>query len=211
MQPSETEALDNQIEDFRNENKDALLDAGHSGHHRAVKELTAMYERRFADEANQPDPGGAGERPADGVDEIAADVMEPMPAGEFPIGQESNFGANVDQQRFGWDHELEGSARHTFEAARLNEGEALNVAEAYKETLDPERYNRDEAHAQTTRMLADEYGADRVDEVIAATNRMLKTFAPPEVYKFIGSSGLGVNPRFATAAVRFAKQRGFFR
>lgn len=59
-------------------------------------------------------------------------------------------------------------------------------------------------------MVKHEYGDQNYDKAIAGTNRMIRQIAGEEMYKFIGRSGLGANPKFVGEAVRVAKQRGYF-
>ena len=135
--------------------------------------------------------------------------MKPLSYYEFEIGEDSDFGLNVDKDNYGWDHQLEAEARQTFAAAAINGAQARTAATAYYETIQP-TYDVATAARQSAQLIQNQYGVQGAEPAIAGTNRMLRQLTSPQLFKFIASSGLGNHPRFVGEAVRVAKRRGYF-
>jgi hypothetical protein len=201
-------ALESAVQDFRNTHEAALFDKGHVEHDRRTRELTELYSKKHGAEPNQFDPIAGQDRPRTDLDTVMEDAMRPLSPEEYEIGPDTNFGLNVPPEA-GWDHELEAEGRETMARAGLNGAEAQLVATSYAETLtvffDPDEGSRD-----STEALRLQYGDGNVDKVLANTNRMLRAVAGEKMYRWIGSSGVGSNPRFVMAAVEYARRRGYF-
>ena len=197
------------IQDFRNQHNAALIEGGHPEHDRRVRELTQLFETRFA-EPTGFDPVQGTERPLNTpLDEVAEEAMQPLAAEEYEIGTADKFGLNVDQSVYGWDSDLEVGAREVFSNASLNQNEALTVAQCYADTL-PGTFDREKSTQASVEALRHQYGDGNVDRALSGTNRMLRDVAGGQLYNFIGKSGLGTHPRFVAAAAAFAKKRGYF-
>jgi hypothetical protein len=115
----------------------------------------------------------------------------------------------VDQSLYGFDTALEAQARQTFAAAQLNGAQARMVAQSYYQTMLPS-FDLGTASQQSAELLKHEYGDQNVQRAIDGTNKMLKALAP-QMYSYIRTSGLGAHPAFVGAAVKIARQRGWWR
>lgn len=190
------EATDIQIQDFRQQHNEALMDNGHLEHQRRVDELTAMYQAKHGEVPETPTP-------APTLGELAEKPLEPE---QYDIGPASRFALNVGQHE-GWDTETETKARDWMSKAGMSQAAAETVSYAYWE-VHGDRFKADEAALASQQMIDRAYPAQS-DVAIDAMRRVILEAGGESLKAWLNDTGLGNHPLVVREVLNLAERKGY--
>ena len=201
-------ALQAEITTFRNQHSAALYESGHPEHERRVSELSVLTTRLHGDNpANDQITGTSAKTVA-----IVEDMMKPIAAADFKIGQLDDFGKGLPPYDE-WNSELEADARSWMAHGEFNEGDARGVMAAVRDGMaqDFSQEYSDANYDKSVSYLRHQYGDEGLSEAIAASNRVVAEIGGDKLRQLLRETGLGTDPAIVFAVSRLAERKGYIK